>query len=142
MNETSGRSYTKQQVYARGVVAKALLRGWIQRRPCETCGDEPADAHHDDYSMPLEVRWLCPSHHHLQHVGQDRVLAWPRGEEPEPAKDPRMLTVKQVAERLQIGQVTVLRWLRSGKLTGVKPGGSRIGWRVPVSEVERVERGE
>jgi excisionase family DNA binding protein len=53
-----------------------------------------------------------------------------------------MLTVKQVAQRLQIGQVTVLRWLRAGKISGVKPGGTRIGWRVPVSEVERVERGE
>jgi excisionase family DNA binding protein len=52
-----------------------------------------------------------------------------------------MLTVKQVAERLQIGQVTVLRWLRSGKLAGVKPGGTRIGWRIPVSEVERIESG-
>jgi excisionase family DNA binding protein len=57
-------------------------------------------------------------------------------------ESPRMLTVKQVADRLQIGQVTVLRWLRSGKLAGVKPGGTRIGWRVPVAEVERVERGE
>jgi len=53
-----------------------------------------------------------------------------------------MLTVKQVAERLQIGTITVLRWLRSGKLRGVKPGGTRIGWRVPVEEVERLERGE
>jgi excisionase family DNA binding protein len=57
-------------------------------------------------------------------------------------ENPRMLTVKQVAERLQIGQVTVLRWLRSGKLAGVKPGGTRIGWRVPVSEVERLEQGD
>ena len=53
-----------------------------------------------------------------------------------------MLTVRQVAERLQIGRVTVLRWLRSGKLAGVKPGGTRIGWRVPASEVDRLERGE
>lgn len=53
-----------------------------------------------------------------------------------------MLTVKQVAARLQIGQITVLRWLRSGKLRGVKPGGSRIGWRVPELEVQKVERGE
>lgn len=52
-----------------------------------------------------------------------------------------MLTVKQVAERLQIGQVTVLRWLRSGKLAGVKPGGTRIGWRIPAAEVERLEGG-
>lgn len=49
-----------------------------------------------------------------------------------------MLTVKQVAEQLQIGTITVLRWLRSGKLRGVKPGGSRIGWRIPPSEVERL----
>lgn len=53
----------------------------------------------------------------------------------------RMLTVKQVAERLQIGQVTVLRWLRSGKLRGVKPGGTRIGWRIPVAELEGLEAG-
>lgn len=53
-----------------------------------------------------------------------------------------MLTVKQVAERLQIGTITVLRWLRGGKLHGVKPGGSRIGWRIPIAEVERIERGE
>lgn len=25
-------------------------------------------AHHDDYSKPLEVRWLCPSHHKLHHL--------------------------------------------------------------------------
>lgn len=52
------------------------------------------------------------------------------------------LTTKQVAARLQVGEITVLRWLRSGKLRGHKPGGTRIGWRVPLAEVERMERGE
>lgn len=52
------------------------------------------------------------------------------------------LTTKQVASRLQVGEITVLRWLRSGKLHGFKPGGTRIGWRVPLAEVERMERGE
>lgn len=52
------------------------------------------------------------------------------------------LTTKQVATRLQVGEITVLRWLRSGKLRGFKPGGTRIGWRVPLAEVERMERGE
>lgn len=32
---------------------------------CERCGDMEVNlhAHHDDYSMPLSVRWLCPMCH-------------------------------------------------------------------------------
>lgn len=52
-----------------------------------------------------------------------------------------MLTVKQVAERLQLGEVTIQRWLRSGKLRGIRLGSTKAGWRVPVSEVERIEHG-
>jgi excisionase family DNA binding protein len=48
-----------------------------------------------------------------------------------------MLTVKQVAEHLQVGVVTVQRWLRSGKLKGIRLGATRTGWRVPESEVVR-----
>ena len=54
----------------------------------------------------------------------------------------RLLTVREVADRLQVGAITVQRWLRSGKIRGVRLGGTRAGWRVPVSEVERLERGE
>lgn len=53
----------------------------------------------------------------------------------------RMLTTEQVAERLQLHVITIQRWLRSGKLKGTKLTG-KAGWRVPVSEVERLERGE
>jgi len=41
--------------------------GHVQRQPCEVCGASNAQAHHDDYSKPLEVRWLCPTHHGEQH---------------------------------------------------------------------------
>ena len=35
---------------------------------CETCGIEAAlDAHHDDYTKPLEVRWLCRDCHAAHH---------------------------------------------------------------------------
>jgi len=33
------------------------------RPPCEICGKKPADAHHPDYSKPMEVKWLCRGHH-------------------------------------------------------------------------------
>lgn len=57
------------------------------------------------------------------------------------AEAPRMLTTEQVAERLQLHPITIQRWLRQGKLKGTKLPG-KAGWRVPVAEVERMERGE
>ncbi len=52
---------------ARAAVTNAIQKGLLVRRPCEQCGKEPADGHHDDYSQPLTVRWLCRSHHRQLH---------------------------------------------------------------------------
>lgn len=41
--------------------------GAIKKEPCEICGSEPAHAHHDDYTRPLKIRWLCPVHHSEWH---------------------------------------------------------------------------
>jgi excisionase family DNA binding protein len=47
----------------------------------------------------------------------------------------KMLTVDQVAERLQVNEYTVRRWLRAGELEGV-PFGGRTGWRVKEDELQ------
>lgn len=54
----------------------------------------------------------------------------------------RMLTVKEAAERIRVDPETVRRWLRSGKLHGVKISATRGGYRIATSEVERLLRGE
>ena len=41
--------------------------GKLKPEPCEGCGDPKAQKHHDDYSKPLEVRWLCVNCHILLH---------------------------------------------------------------------------
>jgi hypothetical protein len=41
----------------------AIRSGKMARGSCEVCGVPNADAHHDDYSKPFSVRWLCRSHH-------------------------------------------------------------------------------
>jgi len=46
----------------------------------------------------------------------------------------QMLTVEQVARRLATTEETIRRWLRSGRLRGVRLGATRAGWR--VSEVD------
>jgi excisionase family DNA binding protein len=48
--------------------------------------------------------------------------------------DERVLTVNQVAERLQVDVQTVRRWLRNGEIVGI-PFGGRTGWRVAESEL-------
>lgn len=43
-------------------------RAELEMQPCEVCGDPNAYKHHDDYSKPLEVKWLCPKHHQRLHA--------------------------------------------------------------------------
>jgi uncharacterized protein YdaU (DUF1376 family) len=52
---------------ARGAARRALARGDLVKQPCELCGAPTVEMHHDDYSKPLEVRWLCRPHHNDFH---------------------------------------------------------------------------
>lgn len=61
------RAHYPKAAYARGVIRNEVKRGRLKREPCETCGRAYAHAHHDDYDKPLEVRWLCPTHHRYWH---------------------------------------------------------------------------
>lgn len=45
------------------IVRCALKEGKIIKGICEVCGNKKTHAHHDDYYLPLEIRWLCASHH-------------------------------------------------------------------------------
>lgn len=51
-------------------VSNAIRDGRLAKKPCESCGTtHRVQAHHDDYSRPLDVRWLC-FRHHLEHHGK------------------------------------------------------------------------
>jgi hypothetical protein len=63
------RSWPKpdpEKRYARIKVGNAIRDGKLIRKPCQMCGAK-AHAHHTDYSKPLEVIWLCATHHGEQH---------------------------------------------------------------------------
>ena len=62
-NPEKARAHTK--------VAYALKKGKLKKQDCH-CG-RPGEAHHDDYSKPLEVRWLCRQHHREWHRAHPEV---------------------------------------------------------------------
>lgn len=56
---------------AHHAVSNAIKLGKMEKKPCEICGNNNSQAHHDDYNKPLEVRWLCRSCHlawHQEHT--------------------------------------------------------------------------
>lgn len=55
---------------AHNAVNNALRDGRLQRQPCKVCGNLKAEAHHEDYSKPLSVEWLCFRHHREHGHGQ------------------------------------------------------------------------
>ena len=49
-------------------VGAAVKDGVLQREPCYECGGtKRVEAHHPDYTKPLDVVWACPLHHRLLH---------------------------------------------------------------------------
>lgn len=66
--DASRRELFPEKVLAKGEVNKAIKSGKLIPQPCEVCNKQSADAHHDDYSKPLSVRWLCRYHHKKWHI--------------------------------------------------------------------------
>lgn len=62
------RKANRGKYKATNAVNNALRDGRIIRLPCEICGKEKVHGHHDDYSKPLDVRWLCAAHHRQWHI--------------------------------------------------------------------------
>jgi hypothetical protein len=58
---------------AHNLVKRAIESGKLVRLPCEICGIEDTEAHHDDYSKPLDVRFLCVRHHNDHHLEMRRL---------------------------------------------------------------------
>lgn len=58
---------------ARLRVNYAVRTGKLTREPCADCGAGRVHAHHEDYSKPLDVVWLCPRCHSARHHAKEVV---------------------------------------------------------------------
>jgi hypothetical protein len=57
-----------EKVKARRAVEHAIKKGKLEKLPCSVCGSfYRTHGHHEDYSKPLDVNWLCATHHAARH---------------------------------------------------------------------------
>lgn len=66
-------SYPERKRATRAV-NNAIRDGRLKKQPCHICGEPVVEAHHPDYSAPLDVVWLCVIHHRQLH-GQHKKAA-------------------------------------------------------------------
>lgn len=62
-----------QRRAAQVALGNAVRDGRLKSQPCFLCGAD-AEAHHPDYSRPLDVVWLCPAHHKQAHALGNQLL--------------------------------------------------------------------
>lgn len=63
----------RRKAGAHRLVQVAIQYGFLTRQPCQACisggriQNGPSQGHHEDYSKPLDVVWLCALHHRWVH---------------------------------------------------------------------------
>lgn len=61
----------KEKRHAHVTLNNAIKYGKIVKQPCSVCGNTKSEGHHEDYTKPLDVIWLCRTHHaeiHRKHI--------------------------------------------------------------------------
>jgi ribosomal protein S27AE len=75
-NRPKERELTPEQllrVRARQLANVHQARGKLKPQPCEVCGTTvKVEKHHEDYSRPLDIRWLCRRCHLQEHENEHK----------------------------------------------------------------------
>lgn len=60
------RKNNPEKIKAHRKIFIEIRAGRLKKENC-FCGNEKTEAHHEDYSKPLWVKWLCKKHHIDRH---------------------------------------------------------------------------
>ena len=55
---------------ARRITKNLIRSGKLKKGTCVVCGSSTVVAHHEDYSRPDDIIWICEKHHKLYHNGE------------------------------------------------------------------------
>lgn len=127
------REYRKrnpQKAKAHAMVWHRIRTGELVPQPCERCGESKTHAHHEDYTKPLEVTWLCQPCHVARHKelvqaagfvpkvlarGPKKGVEYPKSTQLPIAQKMRAAgkTYPEIALALGVTKGTVYKWLNN-----------------------------
>jgi hypothetical protein len=58
----SWRKRNPDRIRVNKIVYVEIRSGRLKKQPC-FCGNQKVEAHHEDYTRPLKIIWLCKKHH-------------------------------------------------------------------------------
>lgn len=67
--KSNNKKPNTQKTKTRNATRRLIASGRLKRKSCEKCGSY-GQAHHEDYSDPYNVRWLCVKHHREEHTAK------------------------------------------------------------------------
>lgn len=67
-SQTKWNNAHPKELWAHQCLRSALKKGLLAKQPCRECGSEDSEAHHPDYSRPIDVIWYCRLHHRREHM--------------------------------------------------------------------------
>ena len=68
-SEKKWKQNNPEKVKAQQELHYSIRKGLVKKEPCQGCGSNyMVHGHHEDYSAPLDVIWLCPLCHSHLHI--------------------------------------------------------------------------
>lgn len=67
------RQREPEKTAAHTILNHAIRDGKVKKGPCSVCGlKKKIHGHHEDYSKPLDVIWVCDKHHKQIHMNKKK----------------------------------------------------------------------
>ena len=61
--KSNWRQKHPEAIKAHNILNNGIRNGLVVRGICIFCSNKKPYGHHEDYSKPLDVLWICPKHH-------------------------------------------------------------------------------
>lgn len=125
LHNKNWRSRNPDKYKAHQIVQNALRNKSLVKLPCIICGEIKVQAHHEDYTKPLEIIWFCHKHHVEHHYKKEvkpkRVKKDKNAEKvynniliPEAIKlREQGLTYSKIAKKLNYSASQIFRWINN-----------------------------
>ena len=99
-----------KEIKARRWFNRRVLLGRIDKMNCQICNSSKSIGHHEDYSKPFDVIWLCRRHHSELHAGKKfqnklTIVQYEKKQTPDMLREKLLLPSKNIKKSNLIDEI-------------------------------------